>query len=97
MEVQEISEGRQLAIIGAQTAANHADAVEPGWQDNAFRKLVEFLTAFPDRHFQMSEVIRWATERGFSRPPDGRAWGSRDAAGSARKYCSSCGICPMRR
>jgi len=63
-----------LAKDGMARAAEHADAVNPGWQSAAF----EMLEGYALTHWEfMTEDVRvWAHGEGLPLPPDGRAWGA---------------------
>lgn len=58
---------------GIQAAVNHADAVDPGWPERAYRHFVAYARA----HGQfLTEAARNAAEcAGLAPPPDKRAWG----------------------
>lgn len=65
---------QELALEGAQRAADHAEAVTPGWNEQAYSMLLSFAAD----HFEfMTEDVRvWAHGEGLPQPPDARAWGS---------------------
>jgi len=57
---------------GMAVAVDHADTVEPDWQDQAFK----FLLAFgPTVEEFQGEDVRVAAEDHVPQPPDNRAWG----------------------
>lgn len=68
--------GKRLAKKGAERAADHADQEEPSWSDRALEMLRRFLAEHPREHFICEDVREYAGKRGFSRPPDSRAWGA---------------------
>lgn len=65
---------QDMADAGMQQAVDHADAVEPGWSEQAYAMFLEYAAD----HFEfMTEDVRvWAHENGLPQPPDGRAWGA---------------------
>lgn len=67
---------RRLADQGAQRAADHADAEEPGWTERAYGILVMFCARFPREAFTSEDVRLWAEQQGLPPPPDARAWGT---------------------
>lgn len=64
---------------GMNRAADHAERVEPGWGEAALSLLQTFAEAWARTHsdpvFMAEDVRAYADERGFSKPPDNRAWG----------------------
>lgn len=76
--MENLSEGHQLAIFGADTAAAHADRLSGGtWSDKAWDFLVNFGRAQHGKPF-MTEDVRAHAElrKAVPMPPDGRAWSS---------------------
>jgi hypothetical protein len=65
---------QQLADDGMSRAVAHADAVEEGWSDRAYRLLCRYATEHSE--FMTEEVRVWAHAIGLPKPPDGRAWGA---------------------
>ncbi len=59
---------------GAERAADHADRVQPGWSDQAYEFLFQFV-ATHRKPFMTEDVRQAATLAGFAPPPDARAWG----------------------
>ena len=63
---------------GIQRAVDHAEAVVPGWVDQAYFALVDFLTVNP-RHrgvsFTSEQVREHADKLGVPAPTHLRAWG----------------------
>ena len=68
--------GRELKQAGIQVAADHADQVHPGWQDEAFEALKQFL--FWNKSPFMCETFRAFAEEECQvpHPPSNRAYGS---------------------
>ena len=71
--------GAELAVHGAEQAADHAEQVAPGWGDAAFRAVKEFsahVKACGDlaRTFKAEDVRSWA--RHVPPAPSLRAWGA---------------------
>ena len=59
---------------GMHTATAHADRIEANWTDRAYTLLREFARISDD--FLTEDLRDWAHRvKGFSTPPDGRAWG----------------------
>lgn len=75
---EDVQAGRLLAKEGAERAAAHADAVEPGWSQRAYEALWGFLqTDYANGVFSSYQARWWAAEHGkLSSPPDDRAWGN---------------------
>ena len=69
---------REARDQGIQQAIDHAEAVVPGWVDQAFAALVDFLTINP-RHrgvgFTSEQVREHAAKLGVPQPPHLRSWG----------------------
>lgn len=65
---------RELALEGMTRAVDHADRIEPGWSERAYRMLLQYAAS----HFEfMTEDVRtWAHDAGLPQPPDSRAWGA---------------------
>jgi hypothetical protein len=59
---------------GAERAAEHAERVEPGWNDTALNYVRVFALCHGE--FQTEDVREYAEDCGFDPPPDKRAWGS---------------------
>lgn len=72
-----MSEGQQLAIAGADTAAAHADRVHGPWSEKAWEFFMQFAREHPGQTF-MTEDVRAHAEirKAVPPPPDNRAWGS---------------------
>ena len=73
------SEGKVLRDIGMQQAVDHAERVEPGWKESAYRYLENFLTyagRYGIKSFMAEDIRAWAHQNGLNRPPHNRAWGS---------------------
>ncbi len=65
---------RQLRDDGMARAADHAEVVEPGWNELA----LEYVRVYAKANRQLrGEMVRiYAENRGFPLPPDKRAWGA---------------------
>jgi hypothetical protein len=59
---------------GIQQAAQHAEAVEPGWKDTAYGMLETFCQERRGCHFTSEDVRRWCELREFTSPVP-KAWG----------------------
>lgn len=57
---------------GIQRSADHAEAVEAGWNDRA----VELIAAYPEQEFMTEDLREYAETMNFPEPPDTRAWGA---------------------
>ena len=70
--------GQELATIGADTAAAHADRVTGGtWSEKAWDFLTHFGQAKRGEPFMTEDVRKWAELRQAVPPaPDNRAWGA---------------------
>jgi hypothetical protein len=76
MDVQlNIFEGNAARDEGIQRAAIHAEAVNPGWNDQAYELLLKFLSVHVGP-FMAEEVRSYAAMIDFPLPPHARAWGS---------------------
>lgn len=64
----------ELAELGADRAAAHADDVEPRWTDRAFELLAEYASTHAQ--FMVEDARQWAHKTGFPEPPNARAWGA---------------------
>ena len=58
---------------GIELAVSHAERESPGWADEALE--YARLYALVHSEFICEDVRGFADRRGFSTPPDGRAWG----------------------
>lgn len=63
-----------LAEEGAQKAADHANAIEPGWSDRAYALLQSYAASHLE--FMLEDVRNWAHRIGFPQAPSARAWGA---------------------
>lgn len=65
---------RTLRDEGMARSADHAERVNPGWQDRA----VSFIRSYAITHeqFMCEGARRYAEARGIGSPPDKRAWGT---------------------
>ena len=83
---------------GAQRAADHADRIDPGWQDRALEMLREYLKVretFLEKRFLGEEFRGWATEIfGLDEPPDARAFGAVFKRASRDGLIESVGFAP---
>lgn len=68
--------GKELKQGGIQVAADHADQVHPGWQDEAFEALKQFL--FWNKSPFMCETFRAFAEEEWQvpPPPNARSYGA---------------------
>jgi hypothetical protein len=75
----DLIEARKAAWAGAEAgaamAADHAERVEPGWNDAALDLLLKFAVICGGS-FLVEDVRAFAEEAGLGDPPDPRAWGS---------------------
>lgn len=71
-----LSTGQQLAIFGAQLAADHADRVTGGnWTADAWDFFIGWAKAQQGKTFQ-GEEARQAANGLLPEPPEPRAWGA---------------------
>lgn len=76
-EDRQVKESERRRDAGMERAAEHAEDVDPGWNDKAFGHLKLFLeTVFAAETFQGEDVRLCAQMRDLKAPPDKRAWGS---------------------
>jgi hypothetical protein len=69
--------GQQLAEIGAQVAANHAESISPDWNEAALNALRFYLAFNGSREFMTEDFRQWArVMKMVSDPPDDRAFGN---------------------
>ena len=66
--------GAELRDRGIERAAQHAERVAEGWQEQALALLRAF--ARERATFTSEELRAYAAASGLGRPPDNRAWGS---------------------
>jgi hypothetical protein len=66
-----LATGKQLGVMGAQRAADHAEFETPHWKDYAY---AFFLTFARSRGEFTTEQVRHAATH-LPPPPDNRAWG----------------------
>lgn len=89
-------EGKVLRDIGMQQAVDHAEQVEPGWKDLAYRYLQRFLNEYVPRlglqSFMAEDIRAWAHEQGLGRPPTARAWGGIIAKAANRGLIVKIGV-----
>ncbi len=74
MNQANLFDGRALRDDGISRAIQHADAVVPTWSETAFGWFC--LYAKHHREFITEAARQYAEQRGFSTPPDKRAWGA---------------------
>ena len=65
--------GAELAVCGAEQAADHAEQVAPGWREMALQAVREFIKQH-NGAFLAEDVRTWA--RHIPPVPSERAWGS---------------------
>lgn len=89
--------GIQLAIFGAQAAADKADRKYAGWQDQAWAFFLAYCKKNKDSSF-MGEDVRIAAETSGEVPPpqDGRAWGSIIMRASRGALIRRIGFAPVK-
>jgi hypothetical protein len=88
--------GRQLALIGADAAAAHADRVHGSWSDVAWDFLVSFGKARSGQSFFAEDVRAHAELRkAVPMPPDSRAWGSIFMRASKARLIQRVGYAPQ--
>jgi hypothetical protein len=69
-------EAERLRDSGIKTAMDHAEAVEPGWNEKADQMFHEWLKGWPSGYRFLIEDFRMsATIRGLSEPPSNRSFG----------------------
>jgi hypothetical protein len=66
------NEAKQLAEIGAEAAANHAEKTSPEWRSKAYNLFVAYAKSH-DRF--TTEQVRLSNPE-FIQPPSNRAWGA---------------------
>jgi Asp-tRNA(Asn)/Glu-tRNA(Gln) amidotransferase A subunit family amidase len=80
---------------GIERAGDHADEVDPEWNNKAF----EFLKRFIANHngtFMTEEVRVYAEQMDLGRPPDNRAWGGVIKRALNKGMIESCGYSKTR-
>lgn len=77
VHLPELTTGSSEAAAGIATATRHADAVRPGWQDDAFTLLKNFISHhLHDGKFTAEQFRQWAYDRNMIEPPPKEsAWG----------------------
>lgn len=70
---REINFRKQVTDQAIKRASDHAEAVDPGWNEKAFEFLKEFIKT--NASFQCEDV-RYASQGIVPLPPSNRAWGS---------------------
>lgn len=70
----DIKQGETNRDAGIQQACNNADEKQPGWTDDAYGYLVEFV-AMSTGPFMVEQVGAYAEAQGLPYPPSKRAWG----------------------
>lgn len=88
--------GFQLALIGATTAADHADRVTGGsWTATAWKFLIDYGRRSGQKSFT-AEDVRAAAERAQAvpTPPDDRAWGAMFLRASKARLINRIGYAP---
>lgn len=61
---------------GIQTAVDHADRVEPGWSERAYKFLIEWLSKKPSGFKFQAEEVREAAKGVVPEPPSARSYGA---------------------
>lgn len=62
---------------GIERAKSHADVVDPGWSERAYRMFTDWLSGWAKDYCFTIEQFRQSAEiRGLERPPSNRAYGS---------------------
>jgi hypothetical protein len=67
--------GEELRDGGIKLAADHADAMEPNWSEEAFKALKSFILGRRDE-FMAEDVRKYARAIGVKEPANLRAWGA---------------------
>lgn len=67
--------GKILRDDGIKRAVDHADRVDPGWQDKAYKFLIERYLPQKNGPFMTEDVRSFAAYWDIDPPPDNRAWG----------------------
>ena len=67
---------KKLGDAGAAVAAQHADAVSPGWTSAALALFNTFVRNHGSKPFLTEDVRAYAERSGLAPPPDSRAWGA---------------------
>lgn len=88
--------GRDLAKLGAERAADHADRETGGvWQEKAWAFFVDFANRQGGREFQIEDV-RVAADGVVPEPPDNRAWGTVALRAARKGWIRKVGYRPVR-
>jgi hypothetical protein len=69
-----IFDGRQARDEGINKASDHAEAVNPGWNDQAFTMLKQFISVYPGE-FMGEDFRAYCAMVDFPLPPHARAFG----------------------
>lgn len=72
----DMHDAKARADAGITSSAEHAEAVEPGWQDRAMDVLRGWVYGAPNDPFTIEEFRGSVTSIGFPQPPDLRAYGA---------------------
>ena len=79
---------------GMQQAVDHADSVSFQWSERAYGHVFDFCQH--RRPFLTEDARAFAEARGFSQPPDGRAWGAVMKRAFANGLVKKVGYAPAR-
>jgi hypothetical protein len=74
MKQMDLFEARQARDEAVQRAGDHAEAVNPGWNEMAFQFLKSYILIHQGS-FTTEDVRSYAAMADFPLPPDSRAWG----------------------
>lgn len=69
-----VTEAERRRDIGIERASAHAEDESPGWNDRAYRLLLEYILIKRGASFLAEEFRLWAESR-IEAPPDPRTWG----------------------
>lgn len=86
------AEAKAAAEIGMTRAVERADRAEPGWSDQAFDALLEFVSTADQFTAERARAACHAA--GLSPPPDARAWGAVFNRASKRGHIHKVGYAP---
>lgn len=74
--MKQIPLGEYLKLEGMSSSVDNANDNVPGWSNEAYECLIDFLKYIGKKEFMAEDVRQFAVDNGLPEPPSLRAWGA---------------------
>lgn len=90
----DVTIARQIGHEAAELAADHAERIDPGWKDDAFKAVCAFAARQGGEPFLAEDARAFAVAIGVCAPVEPRAWGNIITRAKREGFITPAGYAP---